>query len=191
VILFAGTRSDEATASVAAQLCATLVRDGLRVTLVDADRAQPRLNRVFGAPDAPGVADILAGRVGANDALHIGADGRLRFLSAGAPADTAAETTENGLRALFDDLSAPSDTDLVVVSGPSVWAARQVGPLEKAADGMVLVAPDAVPADESVARARRLLSNGYQPRILGVVVGRSVPGDAPVEALPAPTEVNP
>jgi hypothetical protein len=39
---------------------------------------------------------------------------------------------------------------------------------------MVLVAPDAergIPPAESVARARRLLSNGYRPRILGVVVG--------------------
>jgi len=171
VVLLAGTRSDETTAQLAAQLAATLVRDGLRVTLVDADRAQPRLNRVFGKPDAPGIADVLAGRAKAKDILHVGAGGGLRFLSAGAPDDTT-PATETGMRSLFDELGKEADTDIVVVSGPSVWSARQIGPMEKAADGLVLVTPSTVPADESVARARRLLSNGYQPRILGVVVGQ-------------------
>jgi uncharacterized protein involved in exopolysaccharide biosynthesis len=54
VVLMAGTRTDETTASVAAYLTATLVRDGVRVTLVDGDRVEPRLHHVFGKPDAPG-----------------------------------------------------------------------------------------------------------------------------------------
>jgi len=172
VVLLSGTRSDDTTAALAAQLAATLVRDVVRVTLVDADRSQPRLNRVFGAPDAPGVADVLAGRARARDILHIGAGGNLRFLAAGSPDDTT-PLTEAGLRTLFRDLT-EKDTDVVLVSGPSVWQAPLVGPLEKAASGMVLVAPDAargIPPAESVARARRILSNGYRPRILGVVVG--------------------
>jgi Mrp family chromosome partitioning ATPase len=148
------------------------VRDGVRVTLVDADRGEPRLNRVFGAPDAPGVADVLAGRARVKEILHVGAGGNLRFLAAGSPADPT-PLTETGLRTLFRDL-ADRDTDIVLVSGPSVWQAPLVGPLEKAASGMVLVAPDAdrgIPPAESVARARRILSNGYKPTILGVVVG--------------------
>jgi len=177
VVLLTGTRSDESTAAVAAQLCATLVRDGLRVTLVDADRVQPRLNHVFGAPDAPGLADALAGRSKATDILHVGAGGGLRFLAAGSP-DDASPVTEAGLRSVFKELARASDTDLVLISGPSVWAARTVAPLEKAADGMALVAPPDAPPGESVARARRLLTNGYQPRILGVVVG-----GAPVAAV--------
>ncbi len=87
VVLLVGTRTDDTGAAIAARLAATLVRDGLRVTLVDADRAHPRLNRVFGAPDAPGVADVLAGCAKADDILHKGADGNLRFLAAGSPED--------------------------------------------------------------------------------------------------------
>jgi succinoglycan biosynthesis transport protein ExoP len=172
VVLLTGTRSDDTTAGLAAQLAATLVRDGVRVTLVDADRSEPRLNRVFGAPDAPGIADVLAGRARVKDILHVGAGGNLRFLAAGSP-DDATPLTEVGLRALFRDL-ADHDTDVILISGPSVWQAPLVGPLEKAAGGMVLVAPDAehgIPPAESVARARRILSNGYKPHILGVVVG--------------------
>jgi uncharacterized protein involved in exopolysaccharide biosynthesis/Mrp family chromosome partitioning ATPase len=173
VVLFTGTRSDDSTAAIAAQLAATLVRDGIRVTLVDADRANPRLNRIFGAPDAPGVADVLAGRHKAKDILYVGANGNLRFLSAGAPTDLT-PMSDMGLRTLFRELAVDRDTDIVLVSGPSVWQAPVIAPLEKAATGMVLIAPDAargITPAESVARARRLLSNGYKPRIIGVVVG--------------------
>lgn len=187
VVLLAGMRSDDTTAGLAAQLSATLIRDGLRVTLVDADRAHPRLNRVFGAPDAPGLADVLAGRASVKEILHIGADGSLRFLAAGEPGD-AAPMTEKGLRALLKDLAAEQDTDLVLVSGPSVWSVRAVAPLEKAADGMVLIAPLDTGAD-NVARVRRVLSNGYQPRLLGVVLseGGSTAAAAPA-ALTTPVE---
>lgn len=183
VVLLSGTQNTDATASLSAQIAAALSRDGLRVTLVDADRANPRLNRVFGAPDAPGMADVLAGRCRAREILHIGADGGLRFLAAGSP-DDAAPTTEAGARELFGELADARDTDIVLVSGPTVWSARRVAPLEKAASGMVLVA-ETVDGDESgsgpeetVARARRMLSNGYRPRLLGVVVSSSPPASA-------------
>jgi polysaccharide biosynthesis transport protein len=175
VILFSGTRTDDTTAALAAQMAAALARDGLRVTLVDADRDHPRLNRVFGAPDAPGLSDVLAGRRKAKEVLYVGADGSLRFLAAGAP-DDPTPMTEPSLRTVFRELASERDTDIVVVNGPTVWQVPLVAPLEKAATGTVLVAPDAaegVSPAESVARARRILSNGYQPRLLGVVVGQS------------------
>jgi polysaccharide biosynthesis transport protein len=173
VILLTGTRSDDSTAALAAQLTATLVRDGLRVTLVDADRNKPRLNRVFGKPDAPGLSDVLAGRKKVREILYTGADGSLRFLAAGSPEDQT-PFREAGLRSVFHDLAADRDTDLVVISGPSVWQTPLIAPLEKTATGMALIAPDAAPAD-SVARVRRLLSNGYKPRLLGVIVGSDTP----------------
>ncbi len=186
VVLISGIRSDDSIASIAAHLAATLVRDGLRVTLVDADQAQPRLHRVFGAPDAPGMGDVLAGAVSdPRTILHIGAGGGLRFLAAGStvplrtaisPVPTVAEEDLQAgrLRLLFSDLSHPDETDIVIVSGPAIWNVRAALPLEKATDGLVLVTPPDVPAAESLARARRLLSNGYQPRILGVVIGDNV-----------------
>ena len=171
VVLLTGTRTDDTTASVAAQLAAILIRDGMRVTLVDADREHPRLNRVFGAPDAPGLADVLAGRARPVDILHIGADKRLRFLAAGSPEETAAGT-ERGYRSLFSELA--SDTDLVLVSGPSVFGLRQAPALQKAAEGLVVVTPPRVSAVESLARARRLLTNGMAPVIHGAVIAEAI-----------------
>jgi uncharacterized protein involved in exopolysaccharide biosynthesis/Mrp family chromosome partitioning ATPase len=178
VVLLSATRSDDTTAVLAAHLTATLVREGLRVTLVDADRQQPRLNRVFGAPDAPGLADAVARRRSVDDILHVGAEGRLRFLAAGAP-DDKAPLTEGALRAVFGRLANPARTDIVVVSGPSVWSARHIVPLERASSGMVLVAGEdeqGTSLEDSVARARRILSNGRMPRMLGVVIGRGTVG---------------
>ncbi len=176
VVLLTSVRGDDSTATLAAQLTATLVRDGLRVTLVDADRDQPRLNRFFGAPDAPGLADVLAGRTSLKDAVYTGANGALRFLAAGSPEDRAAPTEEK-LRSVFKNLTAGDSTDIVFVSGPAVWNARRIAPLEKAAHGMVLLtftdASGGGSPDESVARVRRLLSNGYKPDILGVIVGQT------------------
>jgi succinoglycan biosynthesis transport protein ExoP len=198
VVLLSGVRSDDSTASLAAHLAATLVRDGLRVTLVDADQAQPRLHRVFGAPDAPGMGDVLAGRVSdPRSILHVGAGGGLRFLAAGStvtpphaiiPAANSSqeEAQVDRLRLLFADLSLPDETDIVIVSGPAIWNVRAALPLEKATDGLVLVTPPDAPAAESLARARRLLSNGYKPRILGVVTGDSAAPVMPV-ALTKPT----
>lgn len=187
VVLMAGTRTDETTASIAAYLTATLVRDGVRVTLVDGDRVEPRLHHVFGKPDAPGVTDILAGRITAGEALHVGAGGTLRFLAAGAKSDPT-PLTEDALRDLYDELGRTTDTDLVLISGPSVWSARMVSPMERAADGVVLVASDAqVVPEESVARARRILTNGYQPRLLGVIVGEETNKEPSVLAAKSET----
>ncbi|MES2461595.1 MAG: GNVR domain-containing protein [Armatimonadota bacterium] len=201
VVLLAGIRSDDSTASLAAHLAATLVRDGLRVTLVDADQAHPRLHRVFGAPDAPGMGDVLAGSVDdPRTILHVGAGGGLRFLAAGStvpardaisPASTVPQDDAHvdRLRLLFADLAQPEETDIVIVSGPAIWNVRAALPLEKATDGLVLVTPPDVPAGESLARARRLLSNGYKPRILGVVMGDSAATVPPV-ALTEVTQID-
>ena len=181
VALLAGARTDDTSAALAAQLAAMLVREGARVTLVDADRGRSRLSAVFGAPNAPGLADVLAGRKKVKEILHRASNGSLRFLAAGAPDDNVA-LTEAGLRGVFKELADGRDTDIVLVSGPSVWQVGLISPLERAATGMVLVATEETrgpsPA-ESVSRARRLLSNGYRPRILGVVVGMSAEFEPP------------
>ena len=129
--------------------------------------------------------DVLSGAISdPRSILHVGAGGGLRFLAAGStvpaqnaiqPASTPAEDDAqvDRLRLLFADLSQPEETDIVIVSGPAVWNVRAALPLEKATDGLVLVTPPDVPAAESLARARRLLSNGYKPRILGVITGDS------------------
>lgn len=189
VVVLTSTHGGDATAALAARLSATLVRDGLRVTLVDADRSRPRLNKVFGAPDAPGVADVLAGRRKLKDALHVGADGSLRFLAAGSPEDNA-PATDKGWQTLFKELASPAQTDIVIVSGPSVWSVPAIAPLEKAATGLVLLTGPGSSPGESVARVRRLLSNGYKPRIMGVVVEDASPASLGASDVARPALVD-
>lgn len=65
--------------------------------------------------------------------------------------------------------------DLILLSGPAVWNVRAVTPLEQAAGGLVLVAAPETPVEESVARARRLLTNGYIPHFHGVIAAEQLP----------------
>jgi uncharacterized protein involved in exopolysaccharide biosynthesis/Mrp family chromosome partitioning ATPase len=191
VVVVLGARSDDSTAALSAHVAATLVRDGVRVTLVDGDRARPRLNRVFGKPDAPGVAELLAEPAAdPRSALHIGAGGALRFLAAGSP-ETTIPSTDESLRRIFDRLADPAETDLVLVSGPAIWSVRAALPIEQASDGMVLLSPADAPPAETVARARRILSNGYMPRILGVVIAEEQSGVLPAPAIRDAGEVLP
>lgn len=185
VALLVGTRSDDSCAALIAYLSALLLRDGLRITLVDADRANPRLHRVFGKPDAPGLADALAGKR-VTELLHRTEDGRFRFLAAGDP-DDETPLTEDSLRKTLEELATTEKTDLVLVCGPSVWNARAVAPLERAAGGIVLVASPETPAEESVARARRLLTNGYTPNISGVIT-HELPAIPAIEKTKTPPD---
>lgn len=88
------------------------------------------------------------------------------------------------LPALLANLAAAGN-DLILLAGPAVWNVRAVTPLERLAGGLVLVASPDVPVEESVARARRLLTNGYTPRFHGVVAAESLP------ALPAMEKTKP
>jgi uncharacterized protein involved in exopolysaccharide biosynthesis len=91
------------------------------------------------------------------------------------------------LPALLASLAAAGN-DLILLSGPAVWNVRTVGPLEKIAGGLVLIASPDTPVEESVTRARRLLTNGYTPRFHGVVAAEELPAlpamDLKMEAKP-------
>ncbi|WP_309711341.1 Wzz/FepE/Etk N-terminal domain-containing protein [Armatimonas sp.] len=91
------------------------------------------------------------------------------------------------LPALLANLSAAGN-DLILLSGPVVWNVRTVGPLEKIAGGLVLVASPDTPVEESVSRARRLLTNGYTPRFHGVVAAEELPA---LSAMDLKMETNP
>ncbi|MBB6050088.1 GumC family protein [Armatimonas rosea] len=76
---------------------------------------------------------------------------------------------------------AAAGNDLILLAGPAVWNVRTVSPLERLAGGLVLVASPDTPVEESVARARRLLTNGYTPRFHGVVAAEELPALAALE----------
>ena len=102
---------------------------------------------------------------------------------------------QDGVRVAHLDVDAPSlaelpkqlanlaaaGNDLILLAGPAVWNVRAAGPLEKLAGGLVLVASPDTPVEESVARARRLLTNGYTPRFHGVIAAEELPALAALE----------
>jgi capsular exopolysaccharide synthesis family protein len=69
VLLIASAEAETGRTTTAGNLAITLARDGARVILVDADMRRPSQHQIFGTGSKPGLANILSGAVGIEDAL--------------------------------------------------------------------------------------------------------------------------
>ena len=69
-ILVASAEPDVGRSSTAANLAATLARDGVRVILVDSDLRQPSQHVIFHADNEKGLSNVLAGQLSLTDALQ-------------------------------------------------------------------------------------------------------------------------
>lgn len=83
-----GAEADVGRTTVAYNLALTLVRDGARVVLIDADMRNPNLHKLVRADaNHPGLSDILLGKVGLEQAVQQTAIEGLVFIGAGTPVD--------------------------------------------------------------------------------------------------------
>lgn len=69
-ILVASAEPDVGRSMTAANLAATLARDGARVILVDSDLRQPSQHIIFRADNEKGLSNVLAGQLALTDALQ-------------------------------------------------------------------------------------------------------------------------
>jgi succinoglycan biosynthesis transport protein ExoP len=128
-------RPGDGKSSLALALARAAARGGERVLLVDCDLWRGNLSRIMGAGEAPGVADLLAGR--ADTAALARPDGRssLTFIAAGQGKDgrriagLAAKASTEGWR---------RDYDLIVLDAPPILASADALLLAEMADGILL-----------------------------------------------------
>jgi capsular exopolysaccharide synthesis family protein len=73
----------EGKTSLSCHLAASLDRAGRRTLLVDGDMRLPMAHRLFGLDRAPGLAEVLCGKVGLAEAIQTAPVGNLSFLAAG------------------------------------------------------------------------------------------------------------
>jgi capsular exopolysaccharide synthesis family protein len=151
----------------ASNLALTMAQEvNRRVVLVDADLRRPTVHSLFGLPQQPGLAEVLAGDATLEEAVVELPDYRLTIVTAGVPPERPAELLGSAaMRRVLDALR--SRFDRVVLDTPPVLPLADVGVLAPLTDGVLLVVRAAVTQKPLVERALAAFDQG---RLLGLVL---------------------
>ncbi len=172
VLLVTSSLPQEGKTTVSATLARSFAQMEWRTLLVDADLRKPSVHTLFGIDRAPGLTDLLQGRVPEEDAIAASNSPHLDLLSAGSPTQSAAELLQSAeAPALLRRLAARYD--YLVVDSPPLTSITDTLLLSGYVDGILLVVDGRVSPRELVKTAREQLQD--RP-VLGVVLnGISTP----------------
>jgi len=143
-----------------------------RTLLVDADLRRPSVHTIFDIERAPGLTELLQGRVPEEDAIAASNVPHLDLLSAGSPTQTAAELLQSpATPTLLKSLA--TRYDYVVVDSPPLTSITDTLLLSGYVDGILFVVDGRVSPREFVKSALEQMQG--RP-VLGVVLnGISTP----------------
>src|SRR5829696_462718 len=167
IVVVTSARPERATSSVAANLAAALALNGRQVVIADAD-TRPSRGESAGMPDRPGLLDVLAHRVRAEEALQPTRVPRLQLLAVGhrtpgSPAQlVGSRWTETSTRLA-------TSFDLVVVAGAPILVSADGLRVAHKSAGVVLVVQDRHSTRSDLERAVVELTRVGAP-VLGCVL---------------------
>jgi protein-tyrosine kinase len=167
VILITSPGRGEGKSLTAANLALTMGQDfQSRICVIDADLRHSRLHHLFGVPDTPGLADVLAGRATLADALVGLEDHPLTVLPAGqVPAHPAELLGSTAMRRTLQTLR--SQFDRVIIDAPSAAPLADVGILTPLVDSVVLVVQAGITTKPAIQEAVSAIGSS---KLLGVVL---------------------
>ncbi len=172
VLLISSCVPGEGKSTVAANLAASLAAEGHRTVLVDCDLRRPSVHSVFAETNnAVGLAEVLASKAPAPEALQTTGVENLSVLAAGARVPNPGRVAGGeGLAKLIALLA--ERFDRVVLDGPPVLVVNDGMLLAKRADHVVLVASSGETTRRSLGQAAELFAgHGLEP--LGVVLNKA------------------
>ena len=172
VILVTSPGRGEGKSLLAASLGLTMAQDcRSRICVVDADLRRSTLHRLFGLSDAPGLADVLAGRATLADALTGLEDQQITVLPAGhAPAHPGELLGSNAMRQTIQTLR--SQFDRVIIDAPPAAPLADIGILTPLVDSVLLVVRAEVTTRPAIQEAVATIGPA---RVLGVVLNDASP----------------
>jgi capsular exopolysaccharide synthesis family protein len=172
IVLVTSALPQEGKTTVAATLSRSFAQMEWRTLLVDSDMRKPRLHHLFGIERAPGLTDLLQGRVGDEDAVAATDHSHLDVVPAGSPTQGPAELLQAEVTpALLRRLAARYD--YVVIDAPPLISITDTHLLSDYVDGIIFVINGLVTPRDVVQEAREQLQG--RP-VLGVVLnGISTP----------------
>jgi len=171
-VLITSALPQEGKTTVSATLARSFAQMEWRTLLIDADLRKPTVHALFGIDRAPGLTDLLQGRVPEEDAIAASNHPHLDLLSAGSPSQSAAELLQSAATpSLLKGLAARYD--YVVVDSPPLISITDTLLLSGYVDGILFVVNGQVSPREMVKSAREQL---HDRPVLGVVLnGISTP----------------
>lgn len=160
----------EGKSTLAASLAVSASRAGLKTIIVDADFRNPTVAKNFNVKAEPGLADVLAGEAGLEEACVICPITGITVLPAGmrrsVPPDLAGSKR---LRALFDGLVAKYE--LVIIDGPPTLSMADARMLNTLSDAVLLVVEWKSTPAELVEECAALLRGG-RANLAGVLLNK-------------------
>jgi capsular exopolysaccharide synthesis family protein len=170
-LVFTSPTPGDGKSTSAANLAITLVQQGLRCLLVDADLRRGFLNDAFKVRREPGLSNLILGRATLESAvvqIDLGESGKLDFLPTGTVPPNPAELLASAeMQALLARLTAGYDA--VILDAPPLTLVTDAALLGSYADGVVLVARAGVTDRGAVIHALEQLRAVRAP-VLGAVL---------------------
>jgi capsular exopolysaccharide synthesis family protein len=168
-ILVTSAAASEGKTVTAANLAVVLAQRGDRVLLVGADFRRPRVHRLFGAPQSPGLTTVLLGDSSATSAVYVVEEvPGLHVMAPGSPPPNPAELLDSSrtreLLAVIAD-----EYDSVIIDAPPVLPVTDAQILAGMADGVLLVVAYRETSRRDLARAIELLGQVEAP-LVGTVL---------------------
>lgn len=170
VVLVTSSVPGEGKSTLSLALARAAAAEGLRVLLIDGDLRRPRLAPMLGLEPGLGLADLAAGRVGADDVLRADPLTSVRLLPGSAvPGPPTGLLGDVGIPAVLR--AARAAYDLVVVDTAPLLPVADAARMALIADRVLLLARWGRTSGETAAQAAQQLGVARE-RVAGVILSR-------------------
>jgi polysaccharide biosynthesis transport protein len=170
-LVVTSTAPGEGKTLIASNLAVGLALAGQRVLIVDGDMRRPRMHSVFGAPQGPGLSDLMVGQAKAVDVVRKSDVPNLWILPAGRLPPNPAELLSSRRFQQFLD-AVRQRFDWVVIDSPPVMAVTDASILAHSASGVLFVTAADVTNRPGAVRAMEQLA-AAKANLVGAVLNRA------------------
>jgi capsular exopolysaccharide synthesis family protein len=169
-LLLTSSQPGEGKTTTTCNLAISMAQAGKKVLLVDGDLRRPRLEKIFGREDAPGLANYLAGSAPWEELILDTEVPNLWLLPSGPIPPNPAELYAGDLYGLLTTEVLDS-FDLLMVDSPPIDPVVDSLMLAQHADGVVMIVKAGATPHHAVSRARRKLEQ-VRARLVGIVLNQ-------------------
>ncbi|MFT4248564.1 MAG: polysaccharide biosynthesis tyrosine autokinase [Pseudomonas sp.] len=155
IVLISGSSPNAGKTFVSVNLATVIAQAGQRVLIIDADMRKGTLHKALGVKQAPGLSDLLVGRVSAADSIRsFGNADNLHFIARGeVPPNPSELLMHENFTHLLEQVA--KDYDLVIIDTPPILAVTDASVIAHHAGTSLLVARFGLNQPKEIALAKK------------------------------------